>query len=136
MRDLLECRKKVLTAQSKDMDPSLPPGNNLCIYSLAQDTRGKKRDMPQSTRSRKVWASLGDSDPPQAREAQLKFTGYLESSTQIYLKLSFRTGPSSPPLSSLMPDPAEKHVQHEFFQTSEAFRILMCLKSSLFDKQH
>lgn len=92
--------------------------------------------MPQSTRSRKVWASLGDSDLPQAREAQLKFISYLESSTQIYLKLSFRTGSSSPPLSSPMPDPAEKHVQHEFFQISEAFRILMCLKSSLLDKQH
>lgn len=58
--------------------------------------------MPQSTHSRKVlgefWEIL---TCPRLGRAPPKFTGYLESSAQVYLKLSLGPAPSF--FSSLLP---------------------------------
>lgn len=86
--------------QSKNMDPSLPPGINLYFLTGPRSNEAK-RDMPQSTHSKKVGASSEFWETltcPRLGRPLPEFTGCLESSAHISLKLSSRTGPSFPSL--------------------------------------
>lgn len=103
------------------------------IYLLAPDPRGRERHAPEHMQQKglgEFWESL--TRPRLGRHSLLSQATWGTLPRFLWAL----TGPGSSPSLLPLPDPAQKHVQHEFLQTSTAFKILTCLKSPLLDTQH